>query len=79
MRTLSMVLLLSLALCYFLDAARAEDQAQDANCDKYIVKCPRNSAPVCGTDGVTYGNECMLCLEMEEKGIKIQIKKYGKC
>ncbi|XP_043845523.1 serine protease inhibitor Kazal-type 1-like [Dromiciops gliroides] len=79
MRPLGMVLLLSLALCCFLDAARAEDKVRDATCYQDLPGCHKNYDPVCGTNGKTYGNECMLCLENKEKGTHIRIKKEGDC
>uniref|UniRef100_A0A8C1FLR7 Si:dkey-203a12.9 n=1 Tax=Cyprinus carpio carpio TaxID=630221 RepID=A0A8C1FLR7_CYPCA len=28
--------------------------------------CPMNYAPLCGTNGITYGNECMLCAAIKD-------------
>ena len=46
------------------------------NCD---INCTREFTPVCGSDGQTYNNECILNLERCTKRAVIEIAKQGAC
>ncbi|XP_075050645.1 trypsin inhibitor ClTI-1-like [Mixophyes fleayi] len=41
--------------------------------------CTKDFNPVCGTDGRTYSNECVLCATNRDNGLKVHIKWKGEC
>ncbi|XP_057232520.1 serine protease inhibitor Kazal-type 2 [Malurus melanocephalus] len=68
------VLLAGLLSCPGAMASYAPD------CSKYgAYTCPRDYHPVCGTDGETYGNECVLCLSNSESHKNVEIHQMGTC
>ncbi|KAK9962891.1 hypothetical protein ABG768_006130 [Culter alburnus] len=56
------------------------DQPQQPNCKRYSSNiCTKIYKPVCGSDGKTYGNECVLCAAIRGSKTKILIQKQGEC
>ncbi|XP_013367749.1 PREDICTED: serine protease inhibitor Kazal-type 7 [Chinchilla lanigera] len=43
------------------------------------IPCPITYLPVCGSDYITYGNECHLCTESLKSKGKIQLLHEGQC
>ncbi|XP_049640982.1 double-headed protease inhibitor, submandibular gland-like [Suncus etruscus] len=41
--------------------------------------CTRIYRPICGTDGITHSNECMLCARSQEVRYNIRKLHDGKC
>ncbi|XP_076411307.1 serine protease inhibitor Kazal-type 6 isoform X1 [Peromyscus maniculatus bairdii] len=41
--------------------------------------CTRESDPLCGSDGQTYGNKCAFCKALVKSSGKINLKHHGKC
>ncbi|XP_075457044.1 double-headed protease inhibitor, submandibular gland-like isoform X2 [Ascaphus truei] len=82
--TLAFQLLASVLLCLKGAAAKADEKV---DCSAYSLRhaageefaCATEHFPVCGTDHVTYGNQCTLCDKILTTGAKIGIKHQGKC
>ena len=43
------------------------------------IECPKEKDPVCGTDGNTYPNECLLKARSCEENRTIAVKHPGQC
>ncbi|XP_010211992.1 PREDICTED: serine protease inhibitor Kazal-type 5 [Tinamus guttatus] len=75
----------AVALCCFLDTVFGVE----VDCSQYPkgttkdgipwVACPRNYEPVCGTDDITYSNECGICLHNREHRAHVGKQHEGEC
>ncbi|XP_072846357.2 serine protease inhibitor Kazal-type 6-like [Pogona vitticeps] len=79
MTIISVILPLAIS-CFFLGTGAS---GKKIDCSEYQIKkhpivCPKYYFPLCGTDGVTYGNECFLCAKILE-GAKIDLAHKGEC
>ncbi|XP_010211995.1 PREDICTED: ovomucoid-like [Tinamus guttatus] len=70
--------------CKTIDKRHHGKCIQQASCRRYLLPpytelaCPKTYDPVCGTDGLTYDNECLLCRAIWRYKV-IEKKHDGKC
>ncbi|XP_074486804.1 serine peptidase inhibitor, Kazal type 4 [Sebastes fasciatus] len=70
-----------LLICVATDAEENNGLMRKASCPvmEEIMACPLNLAPVCGSDGNTYANECTLCVRSHTIKMDILVAKEESC
>ncbi|XP_054024633.1 pancreatic secretory trypsin inhibitor-like [Dryobates pubescens] len=84
MKATGVFLLLSLALCCYQGNAETDGggaKGTEAACGNYNLRrgCTKIFDPICGTDNLLYGNECLLCLQNQQRNTNVRIKNRGMC
>ncbi|XP_016074573.1 PREDICTED: serine protease inhibitor Kazal-type 1 [Miniopterus natalensis] len=79
MKIVAIFLLSALALLSLSANAKADVPGTKAVCNSSVNGCTKIYKPVCGTDGQTYSNECILCMENKNRKTPVLIKKQGPC
>ncbi|XP_043843468.1 double-headed protease inhibitor, submandibular gland-like [Dromiciops gliroides] len=81
--TSALALLALVASTWAFCAAGNQIKGTEVNCPRPSIKgkvmCQKDYQPICGTDQITYENECLLCASNLEKGLKIRKLHDGKC
>ncbi|XP_039511147.1 turripeptide OL11-like [Pimephales promelas] len=67
---LAILICVSVLICL---SAAEQQTGQESN------SCTREYMPVCGDDGITYSNECMLHWESKLRQQVVNVKHEGKC
>ncbi|EHH26916.1 hypothetical protein EGK_17000 [Macaca mulatta] len=79
-------LLLLCTVFYFCSSSEAASlSSKKVDCSIYkkypvvAIPCPITYLPVCGSDYITYGNECHLCTESLKSNGRVQFLHDGSC
>ncbi|XP_008690757.1 serine protease inhibitor Kazal-type 9 isoform X1 [Ursus americanus] len=85
MKVTAFALLLALALTTIFNVECAA-RPQQVDCSRYKKLPPGKEgfcheiyAPICGSDGKTYPNDCFFCYEVQRTDNKLKFVHFGKC